>query len=80
MCYVKDGHAMSPSSDHLLWVKSSQSVASGACVELALADDLIALRDSKNPDVPPLYYTRAEFEAFLYGAKHGEFDYFVRQP
>ncbi|MBF8188525.1 DUF397 domain-containing protein [Nonomuraea sp. K274] len=35
---------------------------------------LIALRDSKNPDGPRLYFTRSEFEAFRRGVVAGEFD------
>jgi Domain of unknown function (DUF397) len=52
-------------------------VATGACVELALAGDFVALRDSKNPEATPFYYTHAEFGAFLYGAKRGEFDHLL---
>ena len=63
-----------PAHAGLDWIKSSLSMASGACVELALAGDRVALRDSKNPTVAPLLFTRAEISAFLYGAKRGEFD------
>ena len=63
--------------DRLAWVKSSRSVAVNACVELAKDGDLIALRDSKNPDIAAFRYTHAEFEAFLYGAKRGEFDHLL---
>ena len=59
------------------WIKSSRSMAANACVELAQAGELIAVRDSKTPAVAPFHYTRAEFEAFLYGAKHGEFDHLL---
>jgi hypothetical protein len=62
----------------LTWIKATASGDNGACVELALAGDgWVALRDSKNPDVPPLMYTRTEFAAFLDGAKAGEFDHLV---
>jgi hypothetical protein len=59
------------------WVKSSQSVGAGACVELAAIGNFIALRDSKNPDLTPFYYTHTEMSAFLQGAKRGEFDYLL---
>jgi hypothetical protein len=59
----------------LQWVKASASVGAGACVELAYAGEMIALRDSKNPQIPPFLYTRAELAAFLDGAKRGEFDH-----
>jgi hypothetical protein len=35
---------------------------------------LIALRDSKDPDGPRLYFTRSEFAAFRHGILAGEFD------
>lgn len=57
------------------WIKASQSLGNGACVELAQAGDMIALRDSKNPDVAPFLFTRAEMDAFLDGAKRNEFDH-----
>jgi hypothetical protein len=65
----------SPTNGGLDWVKSSRSMGSGACVELAAAGQYVALRDSKNPDVPPFLFTRVELEAFLHGVKRGEFDH-----
>ena len=59
------------------WIKSSRSMATGACVELAAVGDQIALRDSKNPDANPLLITRLELDAFLDGAKRGEFDHLL---
>lgn len=62
----------------LTWIKATASGDNGACVELASGgDDWVALRDSKNPDVPPLMYTRAELAAFLDGAEAGEFDHLL---
>lgn len=62
----------------------------GNCVEVALWNEscneaesaahktdmgpLIALRDSKDPDGPKLYFTRSEFAAFRRGLVAGEFD------
>ena len=60
----------------LRWIKARRSVAANACVELAVDGDLIALRDSKDPDVV-LRLTRSEMSAFLDGAKQGEFDHLV---
>ena len=58
----------------LNWIKARGSYASSACVELArYSDDTIYLRDSKNPGVC-LRYTNREIEAFLEGAKNGDFD------
>jgi hypothetical protein len=56
------------------WRKALSSVANGACVELASADGMVAVRDSKDPGGPILRYTAAEWRAFLDGAKKGEFD------
>lgn len=57
------------------WAKSS-FCGSGACVEVAQAADGHRLvRDSKNPDVPPLRFTGEEWASFLDGAKAGEFDF-----
>jgi Domain of unknown function (DUF397) len=58
----------------LNWRKAQLSVNNGQCIELARAEGMIAIRDSKNPSGPVLRYTRAEFHAFLDGAKNGEFD------
>jgi Domain of unknown function (DUF397) len=56
------------------WRKAQYSVANGACVEVANAGGMLAMRDSKDPDGPVLVYTRSEWRAFLDGAKKGEFD------
>ena len=60
----------------LRWIKSSSSFGMGACVELAPDNDLVALRDSKEPDVL-LHFTPLEISAFIEGAKRGEFDHLV---
>lgn len=62
------------------WRKSRHSGAIGNCVEVApLAGGEIAVRNSRFPTGPALIYTRAEMEAFLAGAKDGEFDYVLGQ-
>jgi len=59
---------------NLRWFKSSAS-ASGACVEVAhLPGGGVAVRDSKERSKAPHVFTRREWEAFLIGAKNGEFD------
>jgi hypothetical protein len=35
---------------------------------------VIAVRDSKHPEGPVLLFTQAEWDAFVAGAKGGEFD------
>jgi hypothetical protein len=60
----------------LEWIKASRSYALGECVELAVDGQMIALRDSKDPEIH-LLFTRAEMAAFLDGARRGEFDHLV---
>jgi hypothetical protein len=55
------------------WRKSSHSGDNG-CVEVANGDDLIAVRDSKDPTGPMLLFTPLEWRAFLAGVRDGEFD------
>jgi hypothetical protein len=65
---------MAAKMDELLWFKSSFSAA-GNCVEVAhLPGGGVAVRDSKDRAKTPHVYNRAEWEAFLAGAKNGEFD------
>ena len=65
---------MEPTTSDLHWYKSSASAA-GNCVEVAhLPGGSVALRDSKNRAKEPHVYTRPEWEAFLTGAKNGEFN------
>lgn len=57
-----------------LWFRAL-NCEEGACVEVASAGDGIAMRDSKDLDGPMLRFTRAEWAAFLGGAKAGDFDH-----
>jgi hypothetical protein len=58
-----------------VWRKASFSGSNGGnCVEIARnLPGIVALRDSKHPDRPPLVFSAAEWEAFFRGAKSGEF-------
>jgi hypothetical protein len=58
------------------WIKSSYSGPTGGnCVEVAfLAGGDVAMRNSRQPAGPALVFTRAEWDAFLLGARDGEFD------
>ena len=61
------------------WRKSRRSNPSGNCVELAKLPDGsgIAVRNSRDPEGPALIYTAEEIEAFILGARDGDFDSFV---
>ena len=57
------------------WKKSSRSGTNGgACVEVRRHDTSIQVRDSKDPNGPVLTFTPAEWDAFIDGARKGEFD------
>ena len=56
------------------WHKSSRSSGNGNCVEVAVVDDAVAVRDTKDRSGPVLVFTAAEWSAFVSGAKDGEFD------
>jgi Domain of unknown function (DUF397) len=56
-----------------VWRKGARSGANG-CVEVVLIDDRIAVRDSKDREGPVLMFTAHEWEAFLGGARDGEFE------
>ncbi len=55
------------------WRKSSYSEQSGNCLEIAVVDGQVLVRESDDPDVV-VRTTRAKLAAFLAGAKAGEFD------
>ncbi|MCC3764364.1 DUF397 domain-containing protein [Glycomyces sp. TRM65418] len=61
------------------WKVSTRSTNNGGqCVEagpLADGSGRIAVRHSHHPDGSVIVYTRAEWDAFLAGAKDGEFDF-----
>lgn len=57
------------------WRKSTYSGANGNCVEIARTSiGGVAMRNSNRPDDGVVEFTTAELEAFLAGAKDGEFD------
>lgn len=55
------------------WRKSSYSEQSGNCLELAVVDGLVLVRESDDPSVV-VRTTRTKLAAFLAGAKAGDFD------
>ncbi|WP_017586889.1 DUF397 domain-containing protein [Nocardiopsis ganjiahuensis] len=59
-----------------VWMRSSLSKPDAeAVVEVAEFDDgFRAVRDGKSPEKGTLFFTPAEWEAFVLGARDGEFD------
>jgi Domain of unknown function (DUF397) len=57
-----------------VWRKSTRTQQSGQCVEIATVDQVIGVRDSKDPAGPFLVFTRRAFAAFVRGVAHGELD------
>jgi hypothetical protein len=55
------------------WRKSSFSGTNG-CIEVAFVGEQVAIRDSKDRSGPVLTFSSTEWEAFLAGARRGEFD------
>ncbi len=53
----------------------SSFCSGGDCVEVGMRNDgVVAVRDTKDRSRPALVFGRAEWAAFLAGAKNGEFD------
>jgi hypothetical protein len=60
------------------WRKARRSMGNGNCVEVALANGGVAVRDSKNPVGPMLAYSAESWRAFTHHAQLGHFD--TRKP
>jgi hypothetical protein len=56
------------------WLKSTRSGDNGACTEVKHENDLIYVRDSKDPTGPVLAFTPGEWRAFVAGVRDGTFD------
>ena len=57
------------------WRKSSYSGANGNCVEFApFGEELVAVRNSRDPEGAVLFFDRAEIGALLAAVKTGELD------
>ncbi|WP_242885373.1 DUF397 domain-containing protein [Actinomadura litoris] len=64
---------LDPSS--VSWRKSTKSGSEGGtCVEVAAAESLIALRDSKDPEGPRLEFGRRAFGVLVSEIRAGHYD------
>jgi hypothetical protein len=62
-------------SSPAMWQKSRSSGDSdGNCVEVAIIDAAVLIRNSQDPAGPVLSFSYPEWRAFLAGARNGEFD------
>jgi Domain of unknown function (DUF397) len=62
---------MRPDLTGARWRKSIRSAANEACVEVASADQIVGVRDSKNPGGPVLLFDRVHWAAFRNAARCG---------
>ncbi|WP_329133270.1 DUF397 domain-containing protein [Streptomyces sp. NBC_01476] len=68
-------------SDRREWFKSSYSGgANTECVETALRDRGVDVRDAKNPEGPVLTFSRAGWAAFIRAVRAGEVGFRVSEP
>jgi Domain of unknown function (DUF397) len=65
-------------NDTAEWIKASTSTDSEQYVEMRRDGDAIEVRDAKDGETGPiLRFTPAEWDAWLDGAKKGEFDHLI---
>lgn len=63
-----------PRWDQASWFKSTRSAGNGACIEVAFADQLIGVRDSKDPHSSVLEFAPADWTAFVQSIREGHLD------
>ncbi|MGH3321644.1 MAG: DUF397 domain-containing protein [Streptosporangiaceae bacterium] len=63
-----------PDLSRAAWRKSSRTGSQGNCVEVAGAQRVVAVRDSKDPDGPKLIVGPGAWCAFLGALKAGRLD------
>ena len=56
------------------WRKSSYSGNTGNCVEVAITNEAVHVRDSKDPHGPVLSFSPAEWHEFIRGVIGREFE------
>lgn len=66
---------MTKNTEIIGWRKSSYSGANGNCVEFApFGEELVAVRNSRDPEGAVLFFDRTEIGALLAAVKSGELD------
>jgi|SRR6266511_4501162 len=70
---VADQRGRTVDRSHAEWRKSTYSNLSG-CVEVAVVNGQVAIRDSKAQNGPMLTFAAVEWQAFLSGVRAGQFD------
>jgi predicted secreted Zn-dependent protease len=66
-------NSVPPTLGKITW-KVAQKCNEGGCIRVASQSDQILIGDSKNPSGLVLSYTRDEWNAFVEGVRHGDFD------
>ena len=60
--------------ERLYWRKARRSMNNGNCAEVATQAGVVAVRDSKDPHGPVLWYSASSWGSFLATARMGHFD------
>jgi hypothetical protein len=67
-----------PTTGSVEWIRASTSSGAGQYVEMRRIGEVIEVRDAQHGDAGPiLRFTPAEWDAWLDGAKNGEFDHLM---
>jgi hypothetical protein len=72
--FAEGNHVSAHEPGQITYVKSSYS-GTGDCVEVGFdaKSSSVAVRNSREPQMPPLLFTAPEWKAFLQGVAAGEF-------
>ncbi|GAA1306485.1 hypothetical protein Psi02_24030 [Planotetraspora silvatica] len=57
--------------------RAASKCTGGNCVEVATMGEMIAVRDSKNPEGAVLVYTATEWNEFAANVRKGQYDHLV---
>jgi hypothetical protein len=56
------------------WRKSSRSDSASGCVAIAAVGNVVAVRDSKDPDALTITLSRLKLRSFILATKAGKYD------